>query len=229
MTTNSAAMQGRIIDATLPPMSALDLLGWKLNGLRNRLDDFFWERRLGITTTGRVDIHQPDSHFYGTFAYWSIFRILDRLDWRCDDVFVDIGCGKGRVVCCAAMRPIRKAVGVDLEASLCEQARLNASAMRHRNASIEIIHAPAQEVNYTECTKILLFNPFGATTLRQVIASIRRALVANPRQLDLIYVNPVHDDVIAETRGFERLERWHWRPWSRLKHDVSFWRYSLQV
>ena len=28
------------------------------------------------------------------------------------DVFVDVGCGKGRVVCCAARRPLRRVVGI---------------------------------------------------------------------------------------------------------------------
>lgn len=222
----AAPRSHRIIGSTLPPMPPLDWLGWKTMGLCNRIDDRIWERRLGIRTVGNVMIHQPDAHLYGTFAYRSIFRILDRMNLQPDDVFVDIGCGKGRIVCCAARFKIRKAVGVDLDGALCRIARENAQRLRGRVADIEIIHAPAQECDYTQCTQFFLFNPFGEQTLRQVVSVISRSIQEQPRPVQIVYVNPAYDHVLAQHPRFVLADRWRWRPWGRLKFDVSFWRWA---
>src|SRR5687767_5586249 len=98
--------------------------------MRNRIDDYFIEWRLNIRTTGRKDIDTPDAVPYSTFAFHGIDRVLDRLDLQPDDVVADVGCGKGRVVCAAGARQMKKAIGIEIDAQLCEQARQNARAMR---------------------------------------------------------------------------------------------------
>lgn len=205
-------------------MAFLDVLGWKVTGLRNRLADGVWERRLSIHTRGVQDVNQPDANRYATFAYSSIMKILQRLRLQPDDVFVDIGCGKGRVVCCAALLNLRKVLGVEIDEGLCEQARENAGRMRGRRAPVEVVHAGAQEFDYRQCTAFFLFNSFGAATLEMVLSSIAQSLQANPRPVRFAYVNPFHDELLASVPDFERYDRWERRPWSGLKFDVSFWR-----
>jgi SAM-dependent methyltransferase len=214
----------RIIGARLPTMPLLDWVGWKVTGAHNRIADRLRERRLGIRTIGNVMIHLPDAHLYGTFAYRSVFRILHHMNMKPDDVFVDIGCGKGRIVCCAATLGIRKAIGVDLDGDLCGIARINAQQLRARRADIEIIHAPAQECDYRDCTQFFLFNPFGEQTLRQVASAICRSVDERPRTVQIAYVNPAYDHVFHQHSRFQRGDLWRWRPWSGLKFDVSFWR-----
>lgn len=217
-------------------MSWIDFICSKAASLRNRTVDQLWERRLGIRTTGNVLIHEPDSHLYGTFSYTWINRILERLDLGRDDVFVDIGCGKGRILCCAARRSIRKVIGIDLDEKLCAQARDNATRMRGRAAPIEIIHARAQDFDYGDCTRFFLFHPFGAATLKLVVDSIEQSLRERPRSIQLVYLNPVNDYVLEEAGGapgvgngaaaaskFTRFDYWRSHPRGTLKHDVSFW------
>ena len=48
---------------------------------------------------------------------------LDMLQLTSDDVFVDLGCGDGRVVAAALRRGVRRSVGVELDATLVESAR----------------------------------------------------------------------------------------------------------
>ena len=76
-------------------MKVFDLIGWRATGLRNRLADRAWERRLGIHTVGTKEVHQPDANRFATFAYASINKILQDVRLQPEDVFVDIGCGKG--------------------------------------------------------------------------------------------------------------------------------------
>ena len=207
----------------------LDFIGSKSTSLRNRLEDKVWEKRLAVQTCGNVAVKAPDAHLYGTFAYRSLNRILGQLEWNSDDVFVDIGCGKGRVLACAALYPIKKVIGIDLDEKLCEQARANADSMRGRRAPIEVVHIPAQEYDYRECTKFFLFHPFGAKTLAQVMESIQQSIRDNPRKVDLIYLNPVHEHVLVGQRELKPALHWKRRTWGGLKWDVSFYSNKPQV
>lgn len=204
-------------------MRTLVRIGDKLAGAYNRLSDRIAERRFDVQTEGLKNIDFPDAKKYAYVAYGSIFRILDRLQLRTDDVFVDIGCGKGRVVCCAATLAPRKVVGIDVEASLCEIARANAASLRGRRAEVEIVNLPAQQFDYRECTAIFLFNPFGENTLRETLASVERSIAEKPRKVRLAYVNPIHENVLRDSRVFSHAETWERRPISRDKFVVSFW------
>ena len=57
------------------------------------------------------------------------------------DVFVEFGCGKGRVVHQAARRPFRRVVGVEISPVLAEAARsgLAARSHQHRCRDVEIM------------------------------------------------------------------------------------------
>jgi SAM-dependent methyltransferase len=222
MTIPSFAIRHSLLLAS--PMSFLDSIGWRATGLRNRIADRICERRLGIATGGVVEIDRPDSNRYATFAYSSIVRILRNLEMGAEDVFVDIGCGMGRVVCCAAQFHIARVIGIDIDEALCAIARANARRLRARFAPIEIVNVPAQEFDYRDCTRVLLFNPFGEATLNLVIGAMKQSLKEKPRSIRIAYVNPFFDELLERTSGFERYERWQRRPWSGLKFDVSFWR-----
>lgn len=187
-----------------------------------------WDVRLNINTRGRLrhDL-DPDSHSYIGCAYTVIQRILDRLEMTEKDILVDIGCGKGRVVCCAAQHHIRKVVGVEIHPKLCAIARNNAKRLRGAKASVEIVEAPAQdrEVDYSEGTLFFIFQPFGPKTMAMVQEQIRNTLSDNPREIKLVYVNDRSQLHVLQGSGWlELIERWVPDQWSRLDNPVSFWR-----
>ncbi len=154
--------------------------------------------------------------------YSTIQKILDFLQLQSSDVFVDIGSGKGRVLCCAARYPIQKVIGVDLSDEFCKQARLNAGHMRGRRAPIEVHNLVAQEFNYVEATAFTLFNPFGASTLDAVLSKIKQDNVnANP--LRFAYANPIHEQVFASHSWLEKYENWD-RTQKKMEHSISFYR-----
>src|SRR3954470_21687653 len=130
-----------------------------------RLNNAYWEKRLGISTRGTVEVDHFDSERYATLSYLLIWRILDHLALGPSDTFVDIGSGKGRVLCCAARYHVQQVVGVDLSEPFCATARENARRMRGRRAPISIHTAMANNFDYSAATVLFLFNPFGAATL----------------------------------------------------------------
>ncbi|MFG0242158.1 MAG: methyltransferase domain-containing protein [Phycisphaerales bacterium JB054] len=112
-------------------------------------------------------------------------------------MFYEVGCGLGRVVCDVARRRVERVVGIELCAELASVAELNASRVRGRLASVEIRTGDAAEAVYDGGTVYFMFNPFGAATMSAVMDRIRESLERDPRQIRIVYMNPLHDEVLS--------------------------------
>ena len=145
-----------------------------------------------------------DNVYYEPLEYRNVRGIFRVFDLGRDDVFYDIGCGKGRVLCLVARLPLRKVVGVELFDELCEAARQNAGRLRGRKSPIEIICADATKVDYSDATVFYWWNPFGEQTMRGVIQRIRESFDKNPRSIRIGYLKPVHHYVLDEETWLER-------------------------
>ena len=178
-----------------------------LSRLLAKPENVFWERRLGIETRAS-EAKDPGTNieheYYATVSYRALFRMLEAAEMKPSDVFVDIGCGKGRAVCCAALGKIAQAVGIDDMAELCQKARENAEQLRGRQANVTIIQGKAQEFDYSQGSVFYLFNPFGPVTLKEVLAKIGEAVAAHRKPIKIIYANPVYESVFSETPWLER-------------------------
>lgn len=198
-----------------------DRAGIKPHSFSTRLNNLFWETALGISTRGIVDVHHPDSYHYASMSYSTIRNVLNFLLLQKEDVMVDIGCGKGRVLCLAARHQLRKVIGVDLSKEFCEIARANAERMRGRQSPIEIHNSNAEQFDYSEGTAFILFNPFGPSTLNAVLSKIHHD--ANSHPVRIAYANPAHDDVFATHTWLQPYEQWN-REKLGIEHSVSFYR-----
>jgi len=183
-----------------------------------RLDNLQWEYRLGIRTRGVVPTEHPDSVFYATMNYVTIWSILNHLALGPSDVFIDIGSGKGRVLCCAARYSVERVVGVDVSEPLCEAARENARRMRGRHAPISVHKCRADGYDYSAATVLFLFNPFGAATLEPLLDKIGGEARGSVR---IAYATPAHDDVFRRQTWLECTDHWDA---SGNGNSVSFYR-----
>jgi precorrin-6B methylase 2 len=179
----------------------------------------WWEFALRIRTRGIVPIEHADSVHYATLSYSTIFRILDHLALQQSDVFVDIGCGKGRVLCCAARYPIGQVIGVELSEPLCDVARRNAQRLRRRRTLITVHHSPATDFDYSSATVLFLFDPFGAATLGALLEKIGRD---PPKGLRIAYANPTHDAVFEAQAWLDR-SGYLDAATSGMEHSISFY------
>jgi cyclopropane fatty-acyl-phospholipid synthase-like methyltransferase len=191
------------------------------NKLSERLNNLWCEVRYGISTRGIVDIDHQDSYHYATMNYSTIQRMIRFLSLQASDTFVDIGSGRGRMLCCAARYPVRKVVGIDLSKDLCEQARRNAESLRGRHAPIVVHNGLADEFQYDEGTVFALFNPFGAATLDVVLGKIRAARKGTA--VRIAYANPKHDEIFTQHSWLEKYAYWDKKALA-LEHSISFYR-----
>jgi SAM-dependent methyltransferase len=140
-----------------------------------------------------------DDEGYDPISYPGLDFIRKRVGFRAGEVFVDIGCGRGRALCVFSRDPVvARCVGIEYHAGHVETARRNARNVRARRALIEVIQGDAAEQHYDGATLILLFNPFGETTMRKTMQSIEASLRRTPRPLRVLYVNPKYDKVLDE-------------------------------
>ena len=127
-------------------------------------------------------------------------------------VFVDLGCGKGRVCMLAAMLGFENIVGVDYSPVLCRIAEKNIEVFRARTgrrfqSRIRAMDA-ADYVFSPDDTVLYLFNPFDAAVLSAVMARLRQSLATHPRRVWIVYQNPVWRDTVETGGGFVRAGDW---------------------
>lgn len=158
----------------------------------------------------KLGLEHPDRAPYVASPWWILRWQLPRSQVRPGDVFVDFGCGKGRIVLAAARRyRFARVVGVELSDELSATARVlvDRERRRLRSGDVRIETTDATEFEVPDAvTHAYMFNPFLGQTFERVCANIVASLDRAPRLLRLIYVQPEEHDALIATGRF-RLER----------------------
>jgi predicted RNA methylase len=111
---------------------------------------------------------------------------------RAGDVFVDLGCGKGRVLIQAAAYPFARIIGVELDPDLAAVARRNVTN-RASHVAIESADVATWAVP-DDVTHVYLYNPFHGAVMDAALRRLRESLERSPRELHIGYFNPVDRD-----------------------------------
>jgi SAM-dependent methyltransferase len=133
------------------------------------------------------------------------YRVLEllfaRVALRPDDVLVDVGCGKGRVLnFLLGLGGSQRIVGLELDPEIAAQ-----TARRLRKyARVRILAGDARELLPADGTVFYLYHPFNDVVLRDVLPRFK-AITAADRPV-IIYYNPVHVDLFAADPHW-RIER----------------------
>jgi len=116
-----------------------------------------------------------------------------------ETIFVDLGCGKGRVVLLAAGLPFKRVIGVEFSRSLSEIAKDNVRRYRGPRAcfDVDIVAGDAAEYAWPpDPLVVFMYHPFDATIMARVAANLEAANAAHPRRILVIYWKPVHAEVL---------------------------------
>ena len=135
-------------------------------------------------------------------------RVMSTLKVPLDGAFVDVGCGKGRILLLAARHGFRHIVGLEFAKELCVVARDNVTRYQKKTGvpcDIRVIEGDA--VNYDiqdNDTVFFLNNPFGEVLVERFTENIVRSLAAKSRQVYVVYNSPRWRPVL-ERHGFSPL------------------------
>jgi hypothetical protein len=206
-------------------------LKWMLNGIswelkkvnptfRARLKEHLsFDEKYGVETLTPVfpeslDIPyttETEPGWYEAAEPWIVREIIKKAPVEpAQTTFVDIGAGKGRVMCIAALHGFQSVVGIELSSSLAAIARSNIAKLSSNlptsstQLTITIIEANAAECHYPDGDLLVtFFNPFGPLVLQKVLTNL--LISHTPRKVVAAYINPVHHEV------FEQSSRWSLR------------------
>ena len=182
--------------------------------LRERLHDLAGELRYGTRTGARTTAveFRPDGGIWKNYApigYRSFEAAMARVAVRPgQDVFVDYGAGRGRVVVLAATRPFRRVLGIEVRSEFATAARVNLRrAARHlRCPQVEIVEADARDVGVPDDATILhFFDPFAGTTLERILDGLLASHRRHPRTITILYADDHHLAELLPARPWIRL------------------------
>jgi len=167
---------------------------------------------------------KPGSVYYASVSHALTREVLDRLALSMDDVFMDIGCGKGRVMAIASTYPVGTIVGVEYEAALAKLARINTARLEHPRVSVW--QGAAEDFDYSRITAAYAFNPVEPEILDLILTKIdgaRAALPSDRRRLfRIVYVmeSPAQRAVFETRPWLDRYDSFT----NADGHPISFYR-----
>jgi SAM-dependent methyltransferase len=136
--------------------------------------------------------------------------------------FVDIGCGKGRVVLMASEIPFRAVVGVEASAELVRISRQNLIVFPRERRRCGNVRVEESDVSAYELPAgplvLFLFNPFDARVMAKFLVRVRRSLERGPRDLWMLYLNPRLRHLVGRARFLARVQRGTGLPQG--EHDI---------
>lgn len=194
-----------------------------------RRSELAFDKRFGVQTAGVVETdslglpvaaashsveYRPSSEVSTAVALAAL--PIDRTGFH----FVDVGCGRGRVLLIGDMLGFRRVTGVELSPHLAADARRNLAAVAAQQssrglgeASIALLEQDATTIALPEESLVIyMYNPFDAEILQRFLVHVERSLEAAPRECWIVYANAIHRDVIDSATA-----------WAEHKYGDEWW------
>jgi len=161
-------------------------------------NDLYWDWRCGGWTGGVIPtaykVH--GAHNTESVRYTLLWRMFEQVAIAPDDVLVDVGCGKGRVIGWWLFQGFRnRIIGIELDPRV-------ATVTAARFAGVSNVRVIAGDVldNFpAEGTLFWLANPFGTPVMRAFRDRLKQAARGEVR---IIYTNARHLEAFQEDAAF---------------------------
>ncbi|QDQ00774.1 class I SAM-dependent methyltransferase [Lysinibacillus fusiformis] len=181
------------------------------------MNDQQFDKYLHINTVGDQYGFPKLAHYhrYEPTPYTGLDQLFQQYELPKNPVFIDIGCGKGRVPIYINDKFHIPTVGIEMDAGFYAEAEQNKDCYRQKKssrASISFIHSIAEA--YTIKAKdnvFFFFNPFSINIFRTVIHNIWESYERNMREIHIILYYPPYDylQFLHQGTPFELLHEVH--------------------
>jgi SAM-dependent methyltransferase len=193
-------------------------------------DDLRFDARHGTDTAGSVEpeLLGIDDADVRDKAIRYLPSPVSVTDWMLDRVdvdpaastFVDLGCGKGRVLLVAARRPFLRVVGIEISSELAAIASHNVERYRPPpplRSEIHVITADVTTLDLPETDLLVhLYHPFEPVILAPVMRRLEASLARAPRRVTIAYL--AYTGAVAEVA--ETLDQFPWLTLVRYEQSI---------
>ncbi len=179
----------------------------------------------GMVATSALGIEDPTRRETAILYLPSPTRVTR---WMLDHIgvehgefsFVDLGCGKGRVMLVAAQYPFQRVVGVDISPALTDIAQRNLASFPPRSLRcerVEVRNADATTFDFPDTNVLLhLYHPFSGEVTAAVLSRLEAALDIRPRRVVVAYL--LYSSAVPDVRGV--FSRFPWLRETRYEHSL---------
>jgi SAM-dependent methyltransferase len=182
--------------------------------------DYDWEH--GMDTT-RSNVGMGTQFLAGVMARpyfatepWLFQQIMQAISVDFSQfTFIDLGCGKGRVLLMASDYPFQKIIGVEFMLNLHRAAEKNIAGYsneRQQYRQIETLCMDARDFQFPDDPLVVyLFNPFSESTFAQVLENLQRSVEQMPRPIYIAYRFTEFENLLAQEPWLEKIagtEQW---------------------
>ena len=123
---------------------------------------------------------EPEMVFYQKTPARVVFELVEKADFKDEDVFFDLGSGLGQAAILVNLLAGIKTTGVEIEPNFCQYARDCAEDLNLSN--ITFINGDARSTDYSEGTVFFMYTPFNGQILEDVLEILRKeSLMRNIR------------------------------------------------
>jgi SAM-dependent methyltransferase len=170
--------------------------------------EYDWEYRVN-TTSGTVGWRERLlGHFHSAYQPTdpTAFRgMMNMLPISAEEfTFIDLGSGKGRTLLLASEYAFQRIIGVELLAELHHAAEENIRAYceaNHPPSKIESILMDACDFEFPATPLVVyLFHPLPMAGLECVVRNLDKSLVQFPRDVWVVYHNPVFEQTVSASK-----------------------------
>lgn len=217
--------------------SALDSARGVYAAVRRWFEEILYDRPQGIETSTVVHLDALGLAAKGRQNYhatpWALLRrALADHKWADSDVFVDFGCGKGRVLVAAASYPVRRVIGVELSEELADVARANIERARSKLKCQDVSVVTADVLTYDvpdDVTVAFFFDPFHGEIFSAVVNKLLASLARRPRELTILYMDPEEEQTLLAAGARLVKSIGGMRPTRKWAHENSLRVYTLDA
>lgn len=151
----------------------------------------------GISVNKRIPSRYPEQGAYATQSsdYRCLKRVFCAVPLRPDDVFVDVGCGEGRVLTYLHEKGFRgRAIGIELDEAVAKTAMQRTSACP--NATVVCGNVLEQGDLLKDATAVYLFNPFSRSVMHALVGLLESVCIHPVRvyYLNCLYAGELEED-----------------------------------
>lgn len=160
--------------------------------------NFIMDGFLHVNTTKAMFLSEHDNkvnYMYEPFPYIKMKRLFKNFSFSESDGFVDIGCGKRRVLVGAALSGCVNVYGIDISEELLEYAEKNLAECKKKKADLKykLLCMDARDFTFTpDINKVFFYNPFSYRIFLKVMKALKKSVEENPRDVTIFLAGPEH-------------------------------------
>jgi 16S rRNA G966 N2-methylase RsmD len=183
------------------------------HAILEKASEYWYEKRFDLDCRDRIEIEELNESVnderYGKYGVVFASTAFEWMQKGIESLPVDIekmtlldlGSGKGRMLCYALQKGFRKVIGVEWAPELALISRRNLEKLTNSKVyrgehNWEIINGDASEFNIPkEVDVIWMFNPFNGTVLEKALHNIKT--LGQCKQLYVIFANPPKEEITS--------------------------------